>query len=98
MVKFLDENGHAHTHMFLPPSIRKIIGLCIISIASLRSSISDGRIHFGAIGSAISPERNGRKESGREKGANLEREREKQKEKGRRGKKHRGSTKVERAK
>lgn len=76
----LDESGHAHTHVFLLPSVRKIIGLRIISIASSRSSISDGRIHFGAIGGAIPSERNGRKESGREKGANL-RKRERNKKK-----------------
>lgn len=85
------EHIHARTCVFLP-SVRKIIGLYIMSIAS--SSISNGRIHFGAIGGAILPEWNGRKESGRERGVNLRRERGIK----RRGKKYRGSTKVERAK
>lgn len=47
---------YTHTRAFLLPSLRKLIGLHITSIyitSIRRASISNGRIHFGAIGSAM---------------------------------------------
>lgn len=78
----LDENEHSRTHARVFTSVRKIIGLYIISIAApvrARRSVTVEFILERSRARYIPSERNGRTESGREKRASLRRERNKKK-------------------